>query len=262
MVQEITTAKRGLIEARLGEVEVLTARQVAAVILHQQNPSRPIDYVADTHPTHIGLPSHDEFSAHIVDDSDPVTGLPVQWWHRTAAIRGDALATGPRSQLWMLDLLIGTDLEFVRSISFHLHLVPAAEAKNAARRDLTRDTAATIADVEAGRLTNDETDTNMTAARRRTADLSAGSHHHGATWVGYVTISERGRSGLMRASRRLEDTCHTGLGIERVEWLDSYQAAASGTTWPLARGHTTTSTPMSTRFYNRLAGRSEKDALT
>jgi len=262
MRQEIASTIRGLAEARMGQVDALTARQTTAVLLHQQNPSRPIDYVADVHPSRLGLGSRDEFSAHVVTDSDPITGEPVQWWHRTAAIRADAMATAPRTQLWVLDLLIGRDMQFIRTVSFHLHLVPAAEAKAAARQDLVRDAAETLSRRESGQIDTTDTDVAMTAARRRRQDLTTGSQHHGATWVGYITISTRTRDELARASRQLEETCSTSLGIERLDWLDSYQAAASGTTWPIGRGLAGSTTSLSARLYTRLAGRSEKEALS
>ncbi len=261
MRQEIASTIRGLTDARLGDVEPLTARKVAAVILHQQNPTRPIDYLQDVNPVALGLASQDEFSAHVVDDVDPVTGDLVQWWHRTAAIQSEDLAVGARNQLWTLDLLIGTDIQFVRSISFHLRLIPKADAKTAARNDLVRDRADLRADVERGRIVNDETRTNASAAERRAVDLGHGSPHHGGEWVGFVTISETTRDGLMRASKALEDVCSTGLGIERLEWLDSYQSAASGTTWPIARGLAPTATTMATRLMDRLAGTTEKEAI-
>ena len=262
MRQEIASTIRGLAEARMGQVDALTARQTTAVLLHQQNPSRPIDYVADVHPSRLGLASRDEFSSHVVTDSDPITGEPVQWWHRTAAIRADAMATAPRTQLWILDLLIGRDMQFIRTVSFHLHLVPAAEAKAAARQDLVRDAAETLSRRESGQIDTNDTDVAMTAARRRRQDLTTGSQHHGATWVGYITISTGTRDELARASRQLEETCSTSLGIERLDWLDSYQAAASGTTWPIGRGLAGSTTSLSARLYTRLAGRSEKEALS
>jgi hypothetical protein len=261
MRQEIASTIRGLAEARMGQVDALTARQTTAVLLHQQNPSRPIDYVADVHPSRLGLASRDEFSAHVVNNSDPITGEPVQWWHRTAAIRADAMATAPRTQLWVLDLLIGRDMQFIRTVSFHLHLVPAAEAKAAARQDLVRDAAETLSRRESGQIDTNDTDVAMTAARRR-RHLTTGSQHHGATWVGYITISTPTRDELARASRQLEETCSTSLGIERLDWLDSYQAAASGTTWPIGRGLAGSTTSLSARLYTRLAGRSEKEALS
>ena len=262
MKQEIESTTRGLGEARMGKVEVLTARQVTAVMLHQQNPSRPIDYVADAKPTSMGVASHDEFSSHIVAGVDPISNRPVEWWHRTAAITAENMATAGRSQLWMLDLLIGRDIRFTRTVSFHIDLIPAAEAKQAAKQDLTRDAAEAISRREAGQVDTGDTDVNMSAAKRRTRDLVSGSQHHGAAWIGYVTISVNSREQLNQASRQLEEVCSTGLGIERLDWQDSYQSAASGTTWPIGRGLGAGPSSFSTRVYNRLAGKSDKEAIS
>ena len=262
MDEEIASTARGLAEAKMGRVETLTARQTAAVILHQQNPSRPIDYVADADPACVGIASRDEFSAHIVDGVDPIRGGRVEWWHRTAAIHAESLATAPRTQLWLLDLLIGKDIPFIRTVSFHMHLIPAGEAKNAARQDLVRDAAEALSKKEAGQIDTDDTEVHMSAARRRRQDLVAGSQHHGAAWIGFVTISVRDRDQLARASRQLEETCSTGLGIERLDWLDSYQSAASGTTWPIGRGLRATRPALSARIYDRMAGHGEKEAIS
>ncbi|TPW78401.1 hypothetical protein [Schumannella sp. 10F1B-5-1] len=262
MRQEISSTITGLRDARLGEVEVLSARRLAAMILHQQNPSRPIDYVADIDPTSLGLSSHDEFSAHVVDDSDPVTGETVTWWHRTAAITSENMAMGARTPLWALPLLLGNETRTVRTLSFHLRLIPKGEASSAARADVVRDTADVRAAREKGRLVADETGSNMSAAKRRAADLAHGSPHQGVEWVGFVTISERSRDDLMRGSRILEDACATQLGVTRLDWLDSYQAAASGTTWPIARGLNPGTPSFATRTVNRMAGRSDKDSLS
>jgi hypothetical protein len=261
MSREIDATVRGLTEARMGEVVVLTARQVAAVIHHQQDPNRPIDYVADIDPTRLGILSHDEFSTSVTETRDPGTGQLLEWWHRTARVSAENLATAPREQLWVLDLLVGRDLPFIRSVSFHLQLIPAAEAKAAARRDLIRDAAEVISKRQDGQIDTDETTLALGAARRRSRDLIAGSHHHGTNWVGYITITTRGRDELARASRQLEDTCSSGLGIERLDWLDSYQAAATGTTWPIGRGIAPHATTLSARLYRRLAGRTDKDTL-
>jgi hypothetical protein len=262
MDEEIASTARGLAEAKMGRVETLTARQTAAVILHQQNPSRPIDYVADADPASVGIESRDEFSAHIVDGFDPVRGGRVEWWHRTAAIHAESLATAPRTQLWLLDLLIGKDIPFIRTVSFHMHLIPAGEAKNAARQDLVRDAAEAMSKKESGQIDTDDTEVHMSAARRRRQDLVAGSQHHGASWIGFVTISVRDRDQLARASRQLEETCSTGLGIERLDWLDSYQSAASGATWPIGRGLRATRPALSARLYERMAGHGEKESIS
>ena len=261
MAQEVVSTLRGLEDARLGTVEVLTARQVVAVMLHQQNPSRPIDFLADVDPANAGVGSHDELSAHVVQGIDPITGQPVEWWHRTAAIRADAMATAPRTQLWLLDLLIGRDIQFIRSVSFHIHLVPAADAKAAARQDLVRDAAESISRQEAGKFDTDDTDVAMSAAQRRRADLVSGSHHHGAEWVGYITISARSRDELARSCRQLEETCAGSLGIDHLDWQDSFQSAASGTTWPIGRGLQAGRSSFSSHIYSRLAGRTEKESL-
>lgn len=262
MAQEIASTLRGLEDARLGTVEVLTARQTVAVMLHQQNPSRPIDFVADVDPRRMGIASHDEFSAHVVQGVNPITGEPVEWWHRTAAMRAEAMATAPRTQLWLLDLLIGRDMQFIRSVSFHIHLVPAADAKAAARQDLVRDAADSISRQQAGKFDTDDTDVAMTAAQRRRTDLTAGSHHHGAEWVGFITISARTRDELARSSRQLEETCAGSLGIDHLDWQDSFQSAASGTTWPIGRGLAISGRSISSRLYAKLAGRTEKESLS
>jgi len=261
MAIEIEAVVRALNEARMGTVEPLTARGVTAVIRHMQNPSRPVDYMAALTPMDLGEASHDEFSAHVVDGTDPETGEPVQWWHRTAAIRAESMAIAERSPLWLVDALIGRELDIVRTLSFHIELVPAAEAKQAAKGDVVKDMADQLSETANGKLGNDETSTRVLAAQRRRADLSAGSHHHGANWVGFVTVTATSRDELARASRRLAEVCETNLGIERLDWLDSYQSAASGTTWPIARGLQPRKTTFSAAAMNMLAGRGDKEAI-
>jgi len=271
MAGQIRATERGLNEARMGDVRALTAKQTTALMLHQQNPHLPIDLTRNVDPLQAGLRSHDEFSAHVVDDVDPTSLImgeegpvspSVTWWHRTAAIHGENLAVAGRSPLWCLDLLIGRELTFVRSVSFHLHLVPAGQAKAKARADVVRDLAGVIADQQKGRLVSDDSTTRMSAAQRRSADLAAGSHHHGVDWIGFITISAPTRDDLAQASRQLEEACATGLGIERLDWQDSFQSAASGTTWPIGRGLRPANPTLTSRALNRLAGRTEKEALS
>lgn len=265
MAREVDGVVRGLERARLGGgrkgVAPLTARQTVALMLHQQNPSHPVDAVRRVDPSAPGLRSHDEYAAHIVEATDYITGQEAEWWHRTAAITADGLSTGGRTQLWVLDLLLGTQLDFIRSVAFHLRLVPALHAKAAATRDLTADRSAAISAAQKGKDVDDETATAARAASQRVKDLGAGSHHHGVEWVGFVTVTARSRADLQIACRRLAETCSASLGIERLSWLDSYQAAGSGTTWPIGRGLTRGRDSMSATFYNVLAGRGDKEAL-
>jgi len=271
MADEISTTVRGLRDAREGDVAPLTAKQTAALMLHQQNPHLPIDLTRKVSPGRFGLPSHDEFSAHVVDGidptflgpNDPIENAPaVQWWHRTAAIHAENLAVAGRTPLWLLDLLIGHELRVVRTIAFHLHLIPAGQAKAKARKDAVSDGSAIYAAQQKGRLINDETQMSLGAAERRKADLAAGSHHHGVEWVGYITISATSRDELAKASRQLEEACATGLGIERLDWQDSFQSAASGATWPIGRGLRPDTPTVAGRALTRLAGRSDKEAIS
>ncbi|MFT7712322.1 hypothetical protein ACMT9Y_15285 [Clavibacter tessellarius] len=274
MAEQIAAATYGLEQAKMGQVSPLTARQTAALIMHQQNPSIPIDMRAARHinPLSVGIGSHDEYSAHVVDggydptvlrDEDLISAAPaVTWWHRTAAIHGEDLATAGRSPLWTLDLMIGRDLGFIRSISFHMNLVPASEAKAAARQDVVRDSGDVLAQKKKGVIVSDESDLLLGAAERRRQDLAAGSKHHGVSWIGYVTVSAATREDLAQASRRLESVCDTGLGIDRLDWQDSFQSAASGTTWPIGRGLKPNTQTSATRIMNILAGRGDKEALS
>jgi hypothetical protein len=274
MAEQIEASLHGLREARMGQVNYLTARQTAAVIMHQQNPSIPIDLRSAKHitPLSVGIGAHDEYSAHVVDggydptvlaDGDAIEAAPaVTWWHRTAAIHGEDLASAGRSPLWTLDLMIGRELGFIRSVSFHMHLVPAAQAKAAARQDVVRDAAGLYAQKKKGVIVSDESEGLLSAAERRRRDLAAGSHHHGVSWIGYVTITAPTREDLAQASRRLESVCDTGLGVDRLDWQDSFQGAASGTTWPIGRGLRPDNTTTATRLMNTLAGRGDKEALS
>lgn len=259
MAREISSIVNGLDEARFGNPEPLTARGLTAVIRHMQNPARPLDHVADLAPTDTGERSRDEYSAHIVTGADPETGEPVSWYHRTAAIRAENLAVAPRAPLWLLDLLTGDKLRMPRTISFHIELIPAAEARAAARRDYVSDLAQQIEND--GKLDGGDVETRATAAARRRDDLAYGSPHHGANWIGYVTITGQSLDELAAHSRELTEVFSNSAGVERLEWLDSYQSAASGTTWPIARGMAPSKPTLAARAMRTLAGRGDKEAI-
>lgn len=261
MATEIEQMTSKLRAAKLGAVDALTARQVAAVLTHLQNPGHPIDYVAGVNPASFGVPSHDEFSLTVTEGTG-ATGAPVAWYSRTAKITAGGLSTGGRTPLWQLGLLVGTDLKMPRTLSYHHHLVPAVEASAAAVKDLVRDEARKQSDADAGNLVDAATKVAANAAAQRIADFAPGTGHEGDYWVGYVTIQETSRDKLAEASRLLESTCHSKAGIKKLEWLDSYQSAAAGTTWPIGRGIRSQAASTSAKFYRRLAGRSRKDELT
>jgi hypothetical protein len=261
MVDEVDAITRGLRRAHMGHVRALTAHEAAAVITHMQNPSRPIDRTEDVDPEVLGLPSADVYSAHVVDGVDPATGEAVQWWHRTALITAKAMATGERNSLWVTPLLSGMPERIVRTLSLQTWMVPAREAKATARIDATSDHSEILRRREAGRLLDDESEASLSAARRRLEDLRPGTQHHGAEWLGHLTVSARSREELARAVRLVTATAERGLGIERLEWLDTYQAAASGCTWPIVRGMRPPEPTAAQRLTRSLSGHGAREAL-
>ncbi|MFD1506695.1 hypothetical protein FE374_15090 [Georgenia yuyongxinii] len=261
MVDEVDALTRGLRRARMGHVRPLTAREVAAVILHMQNPSRPIDQLDDVDPETLGLPSVDDYSAHVVHDVDPFTDEPVEWWHRTAVITARAMATGERTSLWMTPLLSGMPERIVRTLSLQTWMVPAREAKATARIDATSDHSELLRRRDAGRLLDDESEVSLTAAQRRLEDLRPGTQHHGAEWLGHLTVSARSRDELAQAVRLISATAERGLGIERLDWLDTYQSAASGCTWPIVRGMRPPAPSAAQRVMRTLSGHGAREAL-
>ncbi|WP_435735262.1 hypothetical protein V5D56_00005 (plasmid) [Cellulosimicrobium sp. PMB13] len=110
MAREVDTVARGLEKARLGGgrqgVAPLTARQTVALMLHQQNPSHPIDAVRRVDPAAPGLRSHDAYAAHVVEATDYATGHEAEWWHRrwrsprTACRPAAALSFGSWTCCW------------------------------------------------------------------------------------------------------------------------------------------------------------------
>lgn len=258
MATEIRSMHRALVAARLGEVKALSARAVVAMMLHQQNPSRLPLMVAGVNPRKMGLASRDEWNAHCVTDTEPFTGKEVTWHHRTARISSANMEVVERSPFWHLALTHAPG-QNVRTISFNVELVPADRARILAGRDVVRDTSAMYSKQKKGQIVDAGTDVNLAAARARGDDLKPGSGHHGVYFVGYVTVSADTGRGLAEASRLMESAAKEGAGIQRFEWLDSYQSAASGFTWPIGRGIKEAHVTLGARAMDLLAGNVEKE---
>jgi hypothetical protein len=262
MAEEIASMNRSLRRTRFREVQALTARGTAAVILHQQNPSRPIEMVGDVDPRRIGVRSHDEKSVHVVHGVDPLTGERVDWWHRTAKITAENVITSPRTQYWVLSLLLGSGITGVRTLAFQHELIPAVEARQAAKQDLVRDLSDEDSQTQAGKIADSAVGVKKGSAMRRVDDLQEGSQHHGDNWVGFITLSARTREGLTDSCRQLTDSATTDAGISRLVWLDSFQSAASGTTWPIVRGLKPAKKTWGAKAMDRLAGNGDKEAIS
>jgi hypothetical protein len=258
MVLEIDSMVRALRGAHLGVVKPMSARGVVAMILHQQNPSRPPLMVAGVSPRRMGLASHDDWNAHWVKGQDPFTGEEVVWGHRTAMITASQMESGERSPYWLLALLHNAG-SGARTLSFQKELVPADQARALASKDVVRDMAAVIAKQSKGQLVDPATDVNLRSARARGSDLMPGSGQHGVNWVGFITISAKSHKAMTKASRQLTETAANSAGIQKLVWMDTYQSAASGTTWPIFRGLKPAKPSTGTKLMNRLAGNVEKE---
>jgi len=259
MAAEITAVRSHLATARLGGVRAVSAAQLAAVLRHMQHPSWPIDQAADVDIDAPWLPSVDELSATVTTAEGP-EGEVETWWHRTAELPIGEFETGPRTSLWVAPLLSRLPHPIIRTVSLQTEVVPAAEARAAARTDVTTDIADLEAQKEKGVLTSDELEAGLAAARGRLGDLSPGSGHHGAGWVGHVTITARSREELVDATAKITEAANDA-GITALAWLDTYQAAASACTWPLARGMRPIGRSNATVLRQVLAGSGSKESI-
>jgi hypothetical protein len=195
------------------------------------------------------------------DPGYPELLLPKSsWFHRTAAIPVQALESRPLDGLWLSPLLTGLDEQIVRTLSTHIHFVPAREAKVGARRDATSDQAEIIAQHRKGQLIDDSTELALSAASRRFADLRDGAGHHGAEWAAFLTISARTVQELTEATAHVEEAADAA-GIARLDWLDTLQSAAQATTWPLGRGMTAPKRTTTARALHRVGTSSSKEAI-
>jgi hypothetical protein len=259
MKTEIDAVRSHLRSAKLGVVESVSAAQLAAILRHMQQPSWPIDQAADVDIDSPWLPSRDELSATITTGPAP-NGSPEQWWHRTALLPIDSVETGPRTSLWLAPMLSQLPHPIVRTVSLQIEVVPASTARQAARMDVTTDLADLEAQREKGVLTSEELTAGLAAARSRLADLGPGSGHHGAGWVGHVTISAKTRESLIDATAKITEAAGNA-GISSLEWLDTQQAAAAACTWPLARGMRPVDASTSSLVRGLLAGTVSKDSI-
>lgn len=259
MGAEIAAVRSHLRSAKLGDVEPLTAAELGAVLRHLQQPSWPIDQAGDVHVDAPWVPSRDEWSATITQGPGP-DGQLEQWWHRTAQLPVEAFETGPRDSLWLAPLLSQMPHPIVRTVSIQVDVVPAAAARHAARTDVTTDLADLEAQREKGVLTSEELAAGLTAARGRLEDLRPGSGHHGAGWAAHVTISAPTREDLIDAAAKITEAAGNA-GVSSLTWLDTQQAAAMASTWPITRGMRPVERSTASTLRAVLAGAGHKEAI-
>lgn len=239
--EQIESVRRRLEDAAYTKVETLSGPRMAAVLRHMQHPDWPIDRASDADVDSCWLPSHDEWgSTEIVAQSpaplNPELLLPQSsWLHRTAQVPVQAMEVRELDGLWQVPMLTGMEEQIVRTISTHIALVPAREAKTTARRDATSDRAEIIRQERKGRLVDDESEMALSSAVRRYGDLRDGTGQHGAVWTQFVTISARTVDELATATQYIEEAADEA-GIPRLDWMDTLHSAAQAACWPLGRG--------------------------
>ena len=71
-------------------------------------------------------------------------------------------------------------------------------------------------------------------------------------------VSAPTKEQLERGTRVIADAA-TEAGIDRLHWLDTYQAGAAACTWPLARGMAAIAPPLGASLLSLAAGSSTKE---
>lgn len=239
--EQISQVQRRLGEAGYHRVHAMSGPQLGAVLRHLQHPDWPIDRASDVNVDSCWLPSHDEWSwtEIVVQSPDPLEPTflqpPSTWLHRTAQLPVGALEVRALDGLWEAPLLTQMGEQVVRTLSSHIYLVPAREAKTAARRDATLDRAEIMAQERKQQIVHDESELALSASIRRYSDLREGSGHHGAVWTQFLTVSAPSTEELADACGLIEDAADDA-GFARLDWQDTLQSGAMATTWPLGRG--------------------------
>lgn len=261
MHDEIRRMTRKLQRSSLGTVEVLTARQVLAVIRHLQMPSWPSgDMTGIGDPDEIGLAYDEDPRTHVVTNDVNKFGAPEQWLHRTAEVPVRRLEAAMLDALWLVPILSGLPEQVDRTVSTHITTRPAGEARRAARSDLTSDIAEMREQRRKGLLLNESLGAEHEAAQRRHNDLKPGTGVQGAGWAMHITISARTLDDLRLARDVIEAGC-SDAGITGLDWLDNHHGAAQSWTWPVGRGMAPFTASASDRVLAVVGGQEQEDSL-
>ena len=262
MDMEVNRVLSALRTAHFGDVKVLSATKTAAVLRHLQHPGFPIDRVVDITPQSPWLPSVEEY-AYVANygapdgPATPITG----WLTATARITAPNVAISARGSLWLAPLLTSLPEAVVRTVSFHLELIPQQDARDQAEQDQVADLADQRARKKRGQLADDATETNLQGAALRRRDLGPGKRNQGAAWVGYVSVSATSRDELRAAVDVIEAAAAGEPAINQLVWLDTQHATAAACTWPVGRGITASKRLLSAQGRSFLAGKGAKEAL-
>ncbi|MFJ2087507.1 hypothetical protein ACIOBK_33620 [Micromonospora chokoriensis] len=212
--------------AELRNPRLLTTHRLAALLRHLQSPGYPLDQTADVTTGSWLRPQQALRDAAVVDD---------EWWHRVAAIPASAVSPEPVHTRWIAPLLYGITWPVIRTISLHVAVQPAAQARKQARADVTIDRGIRDAAIRHGAVDDGTHAVQLSSSAQRLADLQPGSGIHGARWAGYLSVTAASHDDLQRACTALADAAGE-CGIGHLDWLDMRHDIALPTTWPVWRG--------------------------
>lgn len=260
MDQEIASALASFRQANFSGVRVLTARRTAATIRHMQHPGFGIDRVSDVTTGSAYLPSEDEYSYTKYTGCPGPDGVLEHSYVRTARIEASSVEVIEYGSMWLTPLLSGMHEQVVRTVSFHLEVIPATVARTQAVQDVTSDKSVLNRNREEGVEADDETEVTLGAATRRRMDLKPGTGNAGANWVGYVSVTGSSVSDLINAVEAAEAAA-SKCGISKLRWLDTQHAEAAAFTWPVGRGLLPSPESLTERLSTKLAGTGSKEQL-
>ncbi|MDN5667285.1 MAG: hypothetical protein L0G87_02675 [Renibacterium salmoninarum] len=257
MRRQTRVFEASLKQAGFTKVSPMTARATASMIIHQQNPSHPSGAVRDVDPREFGVASKDAWNAHVVTGKDSA-GQPVQWFHRTCRITSEDLRQSARSPFWLLPLLRSGRSGPV-TISVLHEVIPASDAMSLTNKDLVRTLADAGARQKKGQVGDLAQDERVKQAKAQRNDLAPGEDHHGDNWLMYATLTSTSFAGLDDACEQFLSVGQNNAGIAKVTWMDTYQSAASGCTWPIFRGLKPYKPSIGANAMNLLTGSANKN---
>lgn len=261
MDEEIHAMLGRIRSAGFKDVSVLTARQTAAVIRHMQHPGFAIDKVSDVAADGGWLPSEDVWSyTRYTGAPAGVAGGLSSSLSRTARITAQNVEITGRTNLWLAPLLTSMSEQVVRTVSFHQEIVPQEDARYFADLDIVTDISDQNEKAKRGVLKDGILDVGVNAALRRQSDLQPGTGIHGANWVGYLTVSAGDERQLIEACDAAEAGA-SDAGINRLVWMDTQQASAAASCWPVGRGLVPAGRAAHMKVRQFVAGRGAKEAL-
>lgn len=233
----------------LGNVVLLGRRRTCAVIRAMIDPNFALDRDGDVDwwsafPSYIGGADSVEILSH-ADEGTGLEQLSPRWYTRVGMVPVGGIAPAPLGPEWMANVLTGVApdagdeevaaMPTIRTVSVRFDLIPAARARETARKDQAQDRARQIKEAKDGKVTDGTSDVMMGASARRQADLAPGNPYHGMTYSMWFAVTGRTPDDLDRAVARFVEATSVSA-ITNIEWQDDRHDVALFNTLPFGLG--------------------------